>query len=89
VVAGVGFTAHPTFDICIGESAVELPPYQQVVDAQSHERVFPSICEGRSPEDPVRIWVPGCASGEEVSSIAMALVCEIFQSVWVNPPSDG
>ena len=36
--------------------------------------VFPRVCEGRSPKDPVRIWVPGCASGEEVYSIAMALV---------------
>lgn len=38
------------------------------------ERVFPSICEGRTLKDPVRIWVPGCASGEEVYSIAIVLV---------------
>jgi two-component system, chemotaxis family, CheB/CheR fusion protein len=37
-------------------------------------RVFPNICAGRSQKDPIRIWVPGCASGEEVYSIAMALV---------------
>ncbi len=37
------------------------------------ERVFPSVREGRSPKDPIRIWVPGCASGEEVYSIAIAL----------------
>lgn len=37
-------------------------------------RVFPRVCEGRTPKDPVRIWVPGCASGEEVYSIAIALV---------------
>jgi len=37
-------------------------------------RVFPRVCESRSPKDPVRIWVPGCASGEEVYSIAIALV---------------
>jgi two-component system, chemotaxis family, CheB/CheR fusion protein len=36
--------------------------------------VFPRVCEGRSPNDPVRIWIPGCASGEEVYSIAIALV---------------
>ena len=34
--------------------------------------VFPRVCEGRSLKDPVRIWVPGCASGEEVYSIAIA-----------------
>jgi two-component system CheB/CheR fusion protein len=38
------------------------------------QRVFPSVCESRSPKSPVRIWVPGCASGEEVYSIAMALM---------------
>jgi two-component system CheB/CheR fusion protein len=38
------------------------------------ERVFPSLCESRSPKEPIRIWVPGCASGEEVYSIAIVLV---------------
>ena len=38
------------------------------------QRVFPSLCEGRSPKEPIRIWVPGCATGEETYSIAMALV---------------
>lgn len=38
------------------------------------ERVFPTLCESRSPKEPIRIWVPGCASGEEVYSIAIALV---------------
>jgi chemotaxis methyl-accepting protein methylase len=38
------------------------------------QRVFPSVCESRSPKAPVRIWVPGCASGEEVYSIAIALM---------------
>ena len=35
------------------------------------EIVFPSVCEGRSAKQPIRIWVPGCASGEEAYSIAM------------------
>jgi two-component system CheB/CheR fusion protein len=36
--------------------------------------VFPGLIEGRSAQEPIRIWVPGCASGEEVYSIAMSLV---------------
>jgi two-component system, chemotaxis family, CheB/CheR fusion protein len=47
-------------------------------DAQSFEglrtRVFPSLTEMRSEKDPIRIWVPGCATGEETYSIAIALV---------------
>jgi two-component system CheB/CheR fusion protein len=37
------------------------------------ETVFPALFENRAPSDPVRIWVPGCASGEEVYSIAIVL----------------
>ena len=38
------------------------------------KRIFPALVEDRSSEDPIRIWVPGCASGEEAYSIAMSLV---------------
>jgi two-component system CheB/CheR fusion protein len=38
------------------------------------QRVFPSVCESRPSKAPVRIWVPGCASGEEAYSIAIALM---------------
>ncbi|MFH0342765.1 MAG: CheR family methyltransferase [Chromatiales bacterium] len=38
------------------------------------ESVFPSLLADRSPEAPLRIWVPGCASGEEVYSIAICLL---------------
>jgi two-component system CheB/CheR fusion protein len=35
---------------------------------------FPTLTQERSPKNPVRIWVPGCASGEEVYSIAISLL---------------
>ncbi len=36
--------------------------------------VFPALLEGRSPRQPIRLWVPGCATGEEVYSITIALL---------------
>lgn len=35
-----------------------------------HE-VMPRICEGKQPSQPLRIWVLGCATGEEAYSIAI------------------
>lgn len=35
------------------------------------ELVIPKLFENRGADDTVRIWVPGCATGEEVFSIAM------------------
>ena len=34
-------------------------------------KVIPKLFEGRGADDTVRIWVPGCATGEEVFSVAM------------------
>jgi two-component system CheB/CheR fusion protein len=42
-------------------------------DALRHD-VLPMICAGRSPTEPIRIWVPGCATGEEVYSVAIVLL---------------
>ncbi|MEW4489802.1 PAS domain-containing protein [Thalassoglobus sp. JC818] len=36
--------------------------------------VLPSLFVGRDPEDPVRIWVAGCANGAEAYS--MSILCE-------------
>ena len=36
--------------------------------------VFPALVENRAAGDPIRIWVPGCATGEEAYSIAICLM---------------
>src|ERR1051326_530940 len=36
--------------------------------------IVPQILRDRSPNDPVRIWVPGCATGEEVYSLAVCII---------------
>ena len=37
------------------------------------EKVFPSL-KDRSADVPIRIWVPGCATGEEAYSLAIAML---------------
>jgi two-component system CheB/CheR fusion protein len=43
------------------------------VFAALRETFFPLIVDAKRPGDPVRIWVPGCSTGEEACSIAMCL----------------
>lgn len=38
-----------------------------------HNTIFPDMVKNRPQKEMLRIWVPGCATGEEVYSIAIAL----------------
>lgn len=49
------------------------------------QEVFPKIVQGRSPSDPIRIWVAGCSTGEEAYSLAIALI-EYMDELSVNIP---
>ncbi|SPF56194.1 Methylase of chemotaxis methyl-accepting protein [Candidatus Sulfopaludibacter sp. SbA4] len=48
-------------------------------------KVFPQIFETRSAQEPIRIWVPGCATGEEAYSIAICLA-EFLERSGANAP---
>jgi len=37
------------------------------------ERILPDIAESRRADADIRVWVPGCASGEEAYTLAMLL----------------
>ncbi len=40
------------------------------------DKAIPKLFENRSSDNPVRVWVPGCATGEEAYSIAV--LCQDF-----------
>ncbi len=37
-------------------------------------KVFPALVRGREENDTIRIWIPGCSTGEEMYSFAIALI---------------
>lgn len=47
--------------------------------------VIPKLLAGRSRHEPLRIWVPGCSTGEEAYSLAM-LFAEATESTGGLPP---
>ena len=49
------------------------------------ERVFPKIVAEKKEREPVRIWVPGCSTGQEAYSIAICLL-EYLDGLARRPP---
>jgi two-component system CheB/CheR fusion protein len=43
-------------------------------------KIIPRLFEGKGPEDQVRVWVAGCATGEEAYSVAMLLAEHLSDS---------
>lgn len=52
--------------------------------AALEKKVIPALFDGKTNADQVRIWIAGCASGEEAYSIAI-LICE-FTATLPDPP---
>ncbi len=46
--------------------------------------VFPSLIRDRSEGQPIRIWIPGCSTGEEVYSLAICLL-EYLEAAGLSP----
>ncbi|RPJ05750.1 MAG: hypothetical protein EHM36_07870, partial [Deltaproteobacteria bacterium] len=49
------------------------------------EKVFPEITKNRGSRAPIRVWVPGCSTGEEAYSVAISLV-EFLERKTTNIP---
>ncbi|PYE23900.1 two-component system CheB/CheR fusion protein [Rhizobium sp. PP-CC-3A-592] len=47
--------------------------FRDSAEFEALEREIPRLLEGRGPGEPLRVWVLGCATGEEAYSIAMLL----------------
>jgi two-component system, chemotaxis family, CheB/CheR fusion protein len=57
-------------DLLIGVTSFFRDP---PVFAAMENLVIPALFEGKAERDTIRVWVPGCATGEEAYSIAMQL----------------
>lgn len=55
------------------------------VFATLRETVYPKLLEERSTSEPIRVWVPGCSTGEETYSHAISLV-ETLSELRVEVP---
>ncbi len=49
------------------------------------QSVFPEILKTKGQNTPIRLWVPGCSTGQEAYSLAIALV-EFLDTQPVRPP---
>jgi two-component system CheB/CheR fusion protein len=53
--------------------------------AALREKIFPQILANRAAGEPIRIWAPGCSTGEEVYSIAICLLEHLGERAAATP----
>jgi len=59
---------------------------KKAFDALNH-RVFPALLQSRKlEENPIRIWIPGCSTGEEAYSIAICLLEFLWEKARKSAP---
>jgi len=68
-------------DLLIGVTSFFRDP--PAIEALTRD-VFPKLIAGRPAEAPLRLWVPGCSTGEEVYTLAICLL-ELLGSTATNP----
>jgi PAS domain S-box-containing protein len=61
---------RPSAEVHLGTTLFEDPEMFDVLQLA----VFPELLKGRQPNEPIRVWVPGCGSGEEVYSLGVVLL---------------
>jgi two-component system, chemotaxis family, CheB/CheR fusion protein len=49
------------------------------------DRILPDLLKSRKPTDPFRIWIPGCATGEEAVSFAITLLEYLGEKALATP----
>jgi len=49
------------------------------------EKILPSVFKNRKHNDPIRIWIPGCATGEEAVSIAIVILEYLGEKALTTP----
>src|SRR5215212_2999180 len=47
--------------------------------------ILPSLMQDRGEDAPIRVWVAGCATGEEVYSLAISLLDLVHEKNWTCP----
>ena len=69
-------------DLLIGVTSFFRDP--EVFDVLQRE-YFPALLAGHAPDRPIRVWVAGCAGGEETYSIAIALLETLDDAAETTP----
>src|SRR5204863_72427 len=49
------------------------------------DNILPRLMQDRVDDSPIRVWVPGCATGEEVYSLAISLLELVHDRSWTCP----